>query len=353
VAGPPHLSIGEVLSLLRAEFPEVTISKIRFLESQGLIAPERTPSGYRKFYDTDVERLRWILQQQKDHYLPLKVIREKLDDGPGASDEHDAGPGGAREAEDGSSDGAASGRLDLAPPPPAAVTDAFHAAAGAAATRPSPARAPGEVEEAAPGRATRESRGVRERGGAAREDGATADAEPIRPGGGPATSRGAAADTVDVAADAAEAADAADEAATVGDTDAFGGAAVTNRFTRGELARRSGLKETEIRELEAHGLLPRPADEADAGVFDDDALAVAHLARSFARHGIEPRHLKMYKHFAEREATLYESVVMPLLRQRNPQARRQAQEVVAELARLGRALRTAMLRSSLQGPFGD
>jgi hypothetical protein len=96
-----------------------------------------------------------------------------------------------------------------------------------------------------------------------------------------------------------------------------------------------------------------PPEGAEAGEFDDDALAVAHLARSFARHGIEPRHLKMYKHFAEREAALYESVVMPLLRQRNPQARRQAQEVVAELARLGRALRTAMLRSSLQGPLGE
>ncbi|MGH9034061.1 MAG: MerR family transcriptional regulator, partial [Acidimicrobiia bacterium] len=66
-AGLPHLSIGEVLNHLRAEFPDVTISKIRFLESQGLIDPERTPSGYRKFYDADVARLRWILHQQKEH----------------------------------------------------------------------------------------------------------------------------------------------------------------------------------------------------------------------------------------------------------------------------------------------
>jgi DNA-binding transcriptional MerR regulator len=74
-----HLSIGEVLSLLQEEFPDVTVSKIRFLESRGLIAPERTASGYRKFYDTDVERLRWILTQQKVHFLPLRVIRERLD----------------------------------------------------------------------------------------------------------------------------------------------------------------------------------------------------------------------------------------------------------------------------------
>src|SRR5215510_10656277 len=75
-----YMSIGEVLALLQSEFPDVTISKIRFLESQGLIDPERTPSGYRKFYPADVERLRWILRQQKEHFLPLKVIKERLDE---------------------------------------------------------------------------------------------------------------------------------------------------------------------------------------------------------------------------------------------------------------------------------
>ena len=74
----PHLSIGEVLALLQPEFPDVTISKIRFLESQGLLDPERTPSGYRKFYEDDLARLRWILTQQRDHFLPLKVIKERL-----------------------------------------------------------------------------------------------------------------------------------------------------------------------------------------------------------------------------------------------------------------------------------
>ncbi len=75
-----HHSIGEVLSLLKEEHPDVTIAKIRFLESQGLIEPERTPSGYRKFYDADVERLRWILTQQSDNFLPLKVIRRRLEE---------------------------------------------------------------------------------------------------------------------------------------------------------------------------------------------------------------------------------------------------------------------------------
>jgi len=78
----PHLSIGEVLGLLLEEFPDVTISKIRFLESQGLIDPERTPSGYRKFYDADIDRLRWILRQQRENFLPLKVIKDRLDEVP-------------------------------------------------------------------------------------------------------------------------------------------------------------------------------------------------------------------------------------------------------------------------------
>ncbi|KUL63564.1 MULTISPECIES: MerR family transcriptional regulator [unclassified Streptomyces] len=73
------MSIGTVLNALRDEFPEVTISKIRFLESEGLIEPQRTPSGYRKFSPEDVERLGHVLRIQRDHYLPLKVIREYLD----------------------------------------------------------------------------------------------------------------------------------------------------------------------------------------------------------------------------------------------------------------------------------
>ena len=78
----PYLSIGEVLGLLLEEFADVTISKIRFLESQGLIVPERTASGYRKFYDEDVERLRFILREQKENFLPLRVIKDRLDTPP-------------------------------------------------------------------------------------------------------------------------------------------------------------------------------------------------------------------------------------------------------------------------------
>jgi DNA-binding transcriptional MerR regulator len=71
-------SIGEVINLLREDFPDVSVSKIRFLESQGLIDPGRSDSGYRQFNEADLARLRFILQQQRDHFLPLKVIKSKL-----------------------------------------------------------------------------------------------------------------------------------------------------------------------------------------------------------------------------------------------------------------------------------
>jgi DNA-binding transcriptional MerR regulator len=78
-----YLSIGEVLEALKPEFPDISVSKIRFLETEGLIAPERTSSGYRKFYDADVARLRHVLELQRDQFLPLKVIKKRLAQGGG------------------------------------------------------------------------------------------------------------------------------------------------------------------------------------------------------------------------------------------------------------------------------
>ncbi|WP_198037181.1 MerR family transcriptional regulator [Nocardia sp. BMG51109] len=109
------MSIGSVLDLLRPDFPDITISKIRFLESEGLISPERTPSGYRRFSVADVERLRFVLTAQRDQYLPLKVIKEQLE-------AIDSGVAtlGVREARARAADGIGaegSGRAPDAPPP--------------------------------------------------------------------------------------------------------------------------------------------------------------------------------------------------------------------------------------------
>src|SRR5688572_14080017 len=98
-----YQSIGEVLVSVKTEYPDITISKIRFLESEGLIDPERTPSGYRKFYDKDVDRLKSILKMQRDEYLPLKVIKERLLDQEGADGQGDgmgASTGGAAEPDE-------------------------------------------------------------------------------------------------------------------------------------------------------------------------------------------------------------------------------------------------------------
>ncbi len=78
MADGPALTIGEVINLLKDEFPDVTVSKVRFLEGQGLIDPGRSTSGYRQFHSAEVKRLRYILQQQRDHFLPLKVIKSQL-----------------------------------------------------------------------------------------------------------------------------------------------------------------------------------------------------------------------------------------------------------------------------------
>lgn len=249
----PHLSIGEVLEQLREQFPDVTISKIRFLESQGLIDPERTPSGYRKFSEDDLERLRWILTQQRDHFLPLRVIRDRLDEfGPNGAPAHDAPD------YDLSRDGA-SPRLPF--------EDAVDAADD-------------ELESL----------------GAVEPDDATPSDE----------------------------------------------------LSRAELLDTTGLTEAQLDALEDHGLVTPVVGTGERALYDDEALTVAGIAAGFHARGIESRHLKMYRHFAEREAALFTQVLMPYLRQRNPMARERLQEELEELARLGRRLRTEMLRRALR-----
>jgi DNA-binding transcriptional MerR regulator len=283
--GPTHQSIGEVLATLREEFPDITISKIRFLESQGLIDPERTPSGYRKFYAGDVERLRWILRQQKEHFLPLKVIRGRLEELESLGD---AGGVPDRDA-NGTDDGGGAATLDLEPSPPAAAP------------------------EATPARGRRAARSDR-----------------VAPPAAPAVS-------IDD--------DSSEEQLAVSATGAS--------LTRAELARAAGLDDAQLEELESYGLLSPSIQTRDRVLFDEDALAVARLASGFFRHGVEARHLRMYRQFAEREAVLFEQVLLGVLRQRNPEARARAQSELEELARLGRGLRTAYLRRAVRDVLSE
>ncbi len=285
------LSIGEMLDLLKAEFPDVTISKIRFLESQGLLDPERTASGYRKFYQGDVERLRWILRQQRENFLPLKVIKGRLEaegdavfaaTGPGAGVDVnvDAGAGAVPDA---SVPGASAPRTTATVPEPSPAPPS-------PAPRASPAGEPAPDPDPTPSPA----------------------APPVSPSG-----------------------------------EVERPAATPTAFSRDELARASGLSPSELSQLERHGLVAGTSVGSQLS-YDAEALEVARLAAAFSHHGIEPRHLRMYKNSAEREANFYEQVVLPLVKQRNPAARQQAADTLSALSELGDNLRRSLLRQALR-----
>ena len=226
-----YMSIGEVLVTLKTEFPDITISKIRFLEGEGLIDPERTPSGYRKFYDEDVDRLRTILKMQRDEYLPLKVIKERLT------------------------------RSDEEPP----------------------------SEEV-------------------------------------------------VAAEAATEKAAIEEVAT---------APTGLHMSVDELAAATGVERERIKELESYGILCAHGMNGDS-YYDGDDFVTLSIVKDFFKFGIEPRHLTMYRHFAEREASLFEGIVLPVLRQRNPDAKRSAAASLGELSSISRKFKQALLRTNLR-----
>ncbi|MET0765795.1 MAG: MerR family transcriptional regulator [Blastococcus sp.] len=224
----PRLTIGEVLAVLRDDFPDVTISKIRYLESEDLVHPQRTPSGYRKFSRADVSRLRYVLAAQRDQYLPLKVIKDHLD----ALDRGEPLPG----------TGAGSGTVL---PPPAA----------------------GEA-----------------------------------------------------------------------------GAGEVPPLTADQFARAAGLEPEQLADCVQFGLLATDAE----GRHPAADLEVARAAAGLARHGIEPRHLRVYRSGVEREAGLIEQLVAPVLRARSEEARTRATEKLRELATLSAQLHTALLESRLR-----
>ena len=121
-------------------------------------------------------------------------------------------------------------------------------------------------------------------------------------------------------------------------------------YTLDELAAATGLSEAAIEELSGFGLLSS-RDVGGEVYYDEEATTIAALAAGFARHGIGARHLRMYKNAAERESDLFEQIVMPLVKQRNPQARQQAAITLEDLGRLSGELRRALLRQALGNAF--
>ncbi|MPQ99697.1 MerR family DNA-binding transcriptional regulator [Modestobacter sp. I12A-02628] len=243
----PRLTIGEVLARLRGDFPDVTISKIRYLESEQLVHPQRTPSGYRKFSDADVARLRYVLAAQRDHYLPLRVIKTQLD------------------AIDRGEDVRGPAVLTGAAPVPD-VPDAGPVA-GVAPDVPVPA----------------------------------VPTLPDLPPGAVSVS----------AADFAAAA---------------------------------GLDDDQLADCVHFGLFGTDAQ----GRYAAADLAIARAAAGLARHGIGPRHLRVHRIGAEREAGLVEQVVAPLVRARSEESRARAAEHLTELTALSARLHTALLEAQLR-----
>jgi len=318
VNGRSYLSIGDVLTLLRQEFPDITISKIRFLESQGLVNPERTPSGYRKFYEPDVERLRWVLRQQREHFLPLKVIKGRLESDP---EGHVEGQGNGRNARAGAGTAGAAGTAGTT-----SATGTAGPATVASRRRGGGPPLPGMVpSEQAPATAGLQ---VADTGPPV----GVADVEPAAPRGGeestPGRARPAPAKPSPAPAVLAE-----------GD------------MTLEELAAASSCSPANLHALESYGLL---SGRAVGGVtyYGQQALEVARLAQAFAGFGVEARHLRLHKHAADREAGFIEQVVLPLLKQRNPESRQRAHDTVAELARLGQELRAVLLARVLRDQLG-
>jgi hypothetical protein len=133
------------------------------------------------------------------------------------------------------------------------------------------------------------------------------------------------------------------------------GAAAANvsgaSLTLDELCAASGLAATEVASLEGFGLI-EPLVLGGELYYDEEALTVAKLAADFARYGIEPRHLRLFRNAVDRELGLIEQVVTPLLRQRNPEARQRAVDAAGELSRLGQSLRAAILRRALHHHLG-
>lgn len=232
-----YMTIGDVIKTLSDEFPDVTLSKVRFLESEGLIEPDRTPSGYRRFYQEDLTKLRYILRLQRDHFVPLKVIRKRLEhyDPSEISDQEQEQP--------------------EAPAPP-------------------------------PIRATKDDNEL--------------------------------------------------EALEAGLS-----------LSRLEFQTATAMSEDEVKELEEYGLIHSHPLPTGGAYFDEDDLMVAKIAREFSKFGIHARHLRMYKNFAEKEAGLFEQVVVPLSRA-GGEARKGVGQSLNELAKLSRRLKQAMLKSRLK-----
>lgn len=386
----PYLSIGEVLEVLKSEFDGVSIAQVRELESRGLFTPERTASGYRKFYDADLGLIRSLLERHGSS-LSRPVRSRRTVEGaaavPAAASVGAAAAGVARrpaperesEHDSRQSHPTAPGEGLPGDPerrhPAAAARRARAEAAlaslssGAGADRSPAARSSAE-------RSATRAAATAGPPNAATQNAATQNDQAIGAGSGRSTGVAAAAPGSGVAdrangrplslvpppqragqqvvggvmADVGGADPA--EHATEHTTEhtmlrALAGGASGVSMSIAELCSASGLTPEQAHELEAQGLLKGRTVFSET-FFDEDGLLIAHLARKFLAFGIEARHLRMFRLTAEREAAFYEQLVTPLLRRRNPDSRREALTALDQLLDLGRELRAVTVRQVIR-----
>jgi DNA-binding transcriptional MerR regulator len=277
-----YKSIGEVLGLLLEEFPNVTISKIRFLESQGLIEPERTASGYRKFTEDEIDRLRYILREQETNYLPLRVIRDRLDES-GAIPRDSTGP--------------------VASLPRAlreqSVSDVSREMARISAVSDDDSIEMESIDPAVVLESEKQHPAARRQ---AMKTPEPVVKLPVRASEGP--------------------------------------------VSKEDLIEITGLSDNDVRTLEEFGLITARQVGSDT-FFDASARTIGSIAKSFLDLGIEIRHLKAWRLAADREAALFEQRLMPLLRQRNPEARQQSVEMLESMVNLAGELRQVLVRQAV------
>ncbi len=226
-----YMTIGEVIKALSSEFPSLSISKVRYLEEEGLLKPKRTPGGYRKFSQDDLTRLRIILKLQKEEYLPLDVIKERL------------------------------AKMDR-----------------------------GEETVIEP---------------------------KIKP---------------------------------LSVEDIFVSQTEATYFSIEDTAKKTGITVEELKNLESFGLL-EPKETEEGRVFDTTDIELINIVRQMSKFGIEPRHLRIYQHFADREASFFEQILMPIIKQKGPQTGSRSTEVLSQLIKLSESFKQLLLRKTMHEHF--
>ncbi|MFT5201523.1 MAG: DNA-binding transcriptional MerR regulator [Candidatus Aldehydirespiratoraceae bacterium] len=313
--------------MLKEEHADVTISKIRFFESQGLIDPERTPSGYRKFYDDDVARLRWILVQQRDNFLPLKVIKRRMEESgfdPTAEVVPEASSEPSAAASEVSADTPAEPDDGAMREPTLFARRDEDATEEPAAVQPEPAPESAPADTAPP---EPEPKAVQEPPPETEPEAESmAEPEPEpEPDPGP--------EAVEVP-----------PAPAISDGDPLDVPAGSVSLTPLELAEAAGVDLGLIADLDRLGLIQMVA-AGEGQAYDHEALVVTRAAGVFMARGVEPRHLRMFRIAADRQSGILEQLVGAKLR-KGGESQRVARAELNELVQLGESIQRSVLRRS-------